>query len=59
MGKNRMGDTEDIKDGGSRAANECPQCGTEGIENPVLDDEYECSRCVIAFNSEGEVTARE
>jgi ribosomal protein L37AE/L43A len=39
----------------SRADNECPQCGREGIENPVLDDWYECNRCVIAFSADGEV----
>lgn len=46
-------------DDDDRARNECPECGNEGYENPVLEDEFECSRCVIAFNADGEVTARE
>lgn len=39
---------------------ECPECGSSGSvsENPVLEDEYECSTCLIAFNEDGEVTAR-
>lgn len=43
----------------NRSDDECPECGDEGIPNPVLEDEYECNNCVVAFNSDGEVTARE
>lgn len=38
-----------------RADDECPRCGQEGIQNPILDDWYECNRCVISFNVDGEV----
>jgi hypothetical protein len=37
---------------------ECPECGNEGHENPIIDDAYECSRCVIQYKSNGEVIAR-
>jgi ribosomal protein L37AE/L43A len=39
----------------NRAEDECPQCGRQGAQNPVLDDWYECNNCVIAFNADGEV----
>jgi rubredoxin len=38
-----------------RDGNECPECGADGIENPVLDGWYECNNCVISFNPDGEV----
>jgi len=38
---------------------ECPKCGSQGAENPVLDGWYECNRCVIAFNEDGEVSTSE
>lgn len=39
---------------------ECPECGNSGMvsENPILEDSYECEQCMIAFNSDGEVTDR-
>lgn len=39
---------------------ECPECESVGSvsSNPILDDEFECSTCRIAFNADGEVTAR-
>lgn len=42
-----------------REEDECPRCGTQGSENPVLDDWYECHRCVIAFSADGEVSESE
>ncbi len=42
-----------------RDEDECPKCGQQGSENPVLDDVYECHRCIIAFNADGEVLERE
>lgn len=41
--------------GTERDENECPECGAGGIENPILDDWYECNNCVISFNADGEV----
>lgn len=40
---------------------QCPECESSSMvaENPILEDEYECANCVIAFNADGEVTARE
>jgi len=37
----------------------CPRCGAQGAQNPVLDDWYECSGCVIAFSADGEVETGE
>lgn len=36
---------------------ECPECGASGTvsENPILEDTYECSRCIIGFTGDGEV----
>lgn len=42
-------------DGTERSEDECPRCGSEGIQNPILDDWYECNRCLIAFSADGEV----
>lgn len=38
-----------------RSENECPRCGSEGAQNPILEDWYECPRCVISFSADGEV----
>ena len=38
-----------------RSEDECPRCGAEGIQNPILDDWYECNRCLISFSADGEV----
>ncbi len=57
-----MTDTEENarhESGAQREEDECPQCGNQGHENPVLDDWYECSRCVIAFSADGEVSTDE
>jgi len=42
-----------------RAEDECPRCGAQGAQNPVLNDWYECSTCVIAFSADGEVETGE
>lgn len=39
-------------------SNNCPECGNEGHENPVLDGVYECNNCVIQYDEDGEVIAR-
>lgn len=46
---------EESEAGVDRARNECPRCGSEGTQNPILDGWFECNRCVISFNVEGEV----
>jgi DNA-directed RNA polymerase subunit RPC12/RpoP len=50
---------ENSSDG--RSDNECPECGSTSTTsaNPVIEDNYECSTCLIAFNSKGEVLASE
>jgi len=45
--------------GAQREEDECPECDQQGSENPVLDDVYECHRCILAFNADGEVLERE
>jgi len=47
--------TCDDTDDTDRSDDECPQCGSVGAQNPVLDDWYECNRCVIAFSADGEI----
>lgn len=48
-------DREQSSGGTERSEDECPRCGSEGIQNPILDDWYEYNRCQISFNSDGEV----
>jgi ribosomal protein S27AE len=50
-----MMDSDVYSDETERSEDECPRCGSEGIQNPILDDWYECNRCLIAFSADGEV----
>jgi hypothetical protein len=40
-----------------RDDDECPRCENSGMTaaNPILEDTYECSTCLIAFTADGEV----
>ena len=53
-----MGKNMDTKGTGQKSRNkdECPECGSQGSENPVLEDWYECNNCVIAFSADGRVS---